>query len=62
MSVTITPEPWPLSVDSRRLSDAAGPYGLFVLTLAIDAIAAITSFSDTGVFRHFGLPPTVPSL
>jgi hypothetical protein len=31
------------------------PYGLIVLTLAI---TAITSFADTGVFRHFGLPRT----
>jgi RNA polymerase sigma-70 factor (TIGR02960 family) len=38
------------------------PYGLFVLTLEGDAIAAITWFSDTGVFRHFGLPRTLPSL
>jgi RNA polymerase sigma-70 factor (ECF subfamily) len=34
----------------------ARPYGLFVLTLEGDAIAAITWFSDTGVFRPFGLP------
>jgi RNA polymerase sigma-70 factor (TIGR02960 family) len=39
----------------------ARPYGLFVLTLEGDAIAAITWFSDTGVFRHFGLPRTLPS-
>jgi hypothetical protein len=36
-------------------------YGLIVLTLEGDAIAAITWFSDTGVFRHFGLPRSVPS-
>jgi RNA polymerase sigma-70 factor (ECF subfamily) len=40
----------------------ARPYGLIVLTLAGDAIAAITWFADTGVFRHFGLPRTLPSL
>jgi RNA polymerase sigma-70 factor (TIGR02960 family) len=40
----------------------ARPYGLFVLTLEGDAIAAITWFSDTGLFRHFELPLTVPSL
>jgi RNA polymerase sigma-70 factor (ECF subfamily) len=40
----------------------ARPYGMIVLTLAGDAIAAITWFSDTGVFRHFGLPRTLPSL
>jgi RNA polymerase sigma-70 factor (TIGR02960 family) len=37
------------------------PYGLIVLTLAGDAIAAITWFADTGVFRHFGLPRTLPN-
>jgi RNA polymerase sigma-70 factor (ECF subfamily) len=37
------------------------PYGLFVLTLEGEAIAAITWFSDTAVFPHFGLPPTLPS-
>jgi len=39
----------------------ARPYGLIVLTLEGDAIAAITWFADTGVFRHFGLPRTPPS-
>ena len=39
----------------------ARPYGLVVLTLAGDAITAITWFADTGVFRHFGLPRTLPS-
>jgi hypothetical protein len=39
----------------------ARAYGLIVLTLEGDAIAAITWFSDTGLFRHFGLPRTVPS-
>jgi RNA polymerase sigma-70 factor (TIGR02960 family) len=34
----------------------ARPYGLIVLTLEGDAVAAITWFADTGVFRHFGLP------
>jgi RNA polymerase sigma-70 factor (TIGR02960 family) len=38
------------------------PYGLLVLTLEGAAIAAITWFADTGVFRHFGLPRTLPSL
>ena len=38
----------------------ARPYGLFVLTLEGDAIAAITWFADTSVFRHFGLPRTLP--
>jgi RNA polymerase sigma-70 factor (TIGR02960 family) len=41
-------------------ADAIGrPRGLFVLTLAGDAATAITWFTDSGVFRHFGLPPTV---
>lgn len=39
----------------------ARPYGLIVLTLEGDAIAGITWFADTGVFRHFGLPRTLPS-
>jgi hypothetical protein len=38
----------------------ARPYGLVVLTLEGNAIAAITWFADTGVFRHFGLPRTLP--
>jgi hypothetical protein len=39
----------------------ARPYGLIVLTLEGDAIAAITWFADTGVFGRFGLPRTLPS-
>jgi hypothetical protein len=39
----------------------ARPYGLIVLTLEADAIAAITWFADTGLFRHFGLPRTLRS-
>jgi RNA polymerase sigma-70 factor (TIGR02960 family) len=35
------------------------PYGLMVLTLEEDAVAAITWFADTAVFRHFGLPRTL---
>ncbi len=38
----------------------ARPYGLIVLTLEHDAIAAITWFADTGVFPHFGLPRILP--
>jgi len=38
----------------------ARPYGLIVLTLEREAVAAITWFSDTGLFRHFGLPRTLP--
>jgi hypothetical protein len=40
----------------------ARPYGMIVVTLAGDAIAAITWFSDPGVFRHFELPRTLPNL
>jgi len=46
------------------LPDADGigrPRGLFVLTLACDAAAAITWFTDPGVFRLFGLPPALRS-
>jgi RNA polymerase sigma-70 factor (ECF subfamily) len=39
----------------------ARPAGLFVLTLAGDAVAALTWFADTSLFRHFGLPRTVPN-
>ena len=38
----------------------ARPYGMIVVTLTADAIAAITWFGDTGVFRRFGLPRTLP--
>jgi RNA polymerase sigma-70 factor (TIGR02960 family) len=45
------------------LRDARAPiahaYGLMVLTLRDDRIAAITGFPDTGVFPHFGLPRTL---
>jgi RNA polymerase sigma-70 factor (TIGR02960 family) len=39
----------------------ARAYALFVLTLEGDAIGAITWFADTGLFRHFGLPRTLPN-
>jgi RNA polymerase sigma-70 factor (TIGR02960 family) len=39
----------------------ARPYALIVLTLEGDAIAAMTWFAHTGVFRQFGLPQTLPS-
>jgi RNA polymerase sigma-70 factor (TIGR02960 family) len=39
----------------------ARAYGLILLTLAGDAVAAITWFADTGIFRHFGLPRTLRS-
>jgi RNA polymerase sigma-70 factor (ECF subfamily) len=38
----------------------ARAYGLLVLTLESDRIAAITWFSNTGVFPHLGLPSTLP--
>jgi RNA polymerase sigma-70 factor (ECF subfamily) len=41
-------------VDER--AGIARPYSLIVLTLEGNAIAAMTWFADTGVFRHFGLP------
>jgi RNA polymerase sigma factor (sigma-70 family) len=40
----------------------ARPYGLIVLTLHGDAIAAITWFADTGVFRHLELPEALRAL
>lgn len=46
------------------LRDAHAPvahaYGLMVLTLRGDRVTAITGFPDTGVFRPFGLPRTLP--
>jgi RNA polymerase sigma-70 factor (ECF subfamily) len=45
------------------LRDAHAPiahaYGLMVLTLDGDRITAITGFTDTSVFPHFGLPRTL---
>jgi len=35
-------------------------YGLMVLTLRRDGVAAITGFPDTSVIAHFGLPRTLP--
>jgi RNA polymerase sigma-70 factor (ECF subfamily) len=45
-----------LSDPTTRVSHA---YGLMVLTLAGGAVAAITGFPDTSVFRSFGLPRTL---
>jgi RNA polymerase sigma-70 factor (TIGR02960 family) len=39
----------------------AHAYGLMALTLAGNQIVAITGFPDTGVFRSFGLPRTLPA-
>jgi RNA polymerase sigma-70 factor (TIGR02960 family) len=41
-------------------TDIARPYGLLVLTLAGNGIAEIIWFADSSVFRHFGLPRTLP--
>jgi RNA polymerase sigma-70 factor (TIGR02960 family) len=41
-------------------ASVARPYGLIVLTLGGDAVSAITWFADTGLFRHFGLPRSLP--
>jgi RNA polymerase sigma-70 factor (TIGR02960 family) len=38
----------------------ARAYGLLVLTLEGDRIAAITRFGNTGLFSRFGLPRTLP--
>jgi RNA polymerase sigma-70 factor (ECF subfamily) len=38
----------------------ARPYGLIVLTLRGDHISAITWFSDSAIFPHFGLPRALP--
>ncbi len=38
----------------------ARPYGLIVLTLRGDQISAITWFSDSSAFPHFGLPRALP--
>jgi RNA polymerase sigma-70 factor (TIGR02960 family) len=40
-------------------SSIAHAYGLMVLTLRENRIAAITGFPDTSVFPHFGLPRTL---
>jgi RNA polymerase sigma-70 factor (TIGR02960 family) len=40
-------------------ASVAHAYGLMVLTLRGDRIAAITGFPDTAVFPHFGLPRTL---
>jgi RNA polymerase sigma-70 factor (ECF subfamily) len=37
----------------------AHAYGLMVLTLRGDGVAAITGFPDTSVFPYFGLPRTL---
>jgi RNA polymerase sigma-70 factor (TIGR02960 family) len=41
-------------------ASVAHAYGLMVLTLRGNRVAAITGFPDTSVFRSFGLPRTLP--
>jgi RNA polymerase sigma-70 factor (TIGR02960 family) len=41
-------------------SPIACAHGLIVLTLEDDRISAITRFLDSSVYRHFGLPRTLP--
>lgn len=41
-------------------TEIARAYGVLVLTLARTEIAEITFFADSGVFRYFGLPRSVP--
>ena len=38
----------------------ARPYGMIVLTLRSEQISAITWFSDSSIFPHFGLPRALP--
>ena len=38
----------------------ARPYGMIILTLRGDQISAITWFSDSSAFPHFGLPRALP--
>src|SRR5215472_16198525 len=38
----------------------ARPYGMIILTLRGDQISAITWFSDSSIFPHFGLPRALP--
>ena len=42
-----------------RHASVGHAYGLMVLTLRGDRVAAITGFPDTSVFRSFGLPRTL---
>jgi RNA polymerase sigma-70 factor (ECF subfamily) len=42
-----------------ELTGVAHAYGLMVLTLRSDEVAAITGFPDTSVFARFGLPRTL---
>jgi RNA polymerase sigma-70 factor (ECF subfamily) len=46
------------------LPDEAGasaqPYGLMVVTPRRDLVSAITFFGDSGLLRHFDMPPSLP--
>jgi RNA polymerase sigma-70 factor (TIGR02960 family) len=46
--------------DPHAHAPVAHAYGLMVLTLRGNRVAAITGFPDTSVFRSFGLPRTLP--
>jgi hypothetical protein len=54
----------PRPCGSRRDPDRVRlhAYGLMVLTLEGEHVAAITGFPDTGVFAAFGLPRTLRQL
>jgi RNA polymerase sigma-70 factor (TIGR02960 family) len=43
-------------------ASVAHAYGLMVLTLRGERVAAVTGFPDTSVFAHFGLPRTLRGL
>jgi RNA polymerase sigma-70 factor (ECF subfamily) len=43
-----------------RHAPIAHAYGLMVLTVSGHGVTVITGFADTGVFRAFGLPRTLP--
>jgi RNA polymerase sigma-70 factor (TIGR02960 family) len=42
-------------------ASVARNFGVFVITLRGDRIAALTRFADTGFLPHFGLPRTLPA-
>ncbi|MGI8450207.1 MAG: hypothetical protein ACR2MP_24125 [Streptosporangiaceae bacterium] len=44
----------------RAQTPITPPYGMIVLTLRGDQISAITWFSDSSLFPHFGLPRALP--
>jgi RNA polymerase sigma-70 factor (ECF subfamily) len=44
-----------------RHAPVARPFSFLVLTLDGEKISAITAFTNTSVFAHFGLPRTLPA-